>query len=47
MSEVAQLVEHEKADHVCDLNSNLSFHVKDVVGSSSLSLTLYGGVVQG
>ena len=27
MSEVAQLVEHErKMDHVCDPNSNLSFH---------------------
>lgn len=48
MSEVAQLVEHErKMDHVCDPNSNLSFHAKDVVGGSSPSLTLYGDVVQG
>ena len=47
MSEVAQLVEHErKMDHVCDPNSNLSFHAKDVVGGSSPSLTLYGDVVQ-
>lgn len=46
MSEVAQLVEHErKLDHVCDPNSNLSFHAKDVVGGSSPSLTLYGDVV--
>lgn len=35
MSEVAQLVEHErKMDHVCAPNSNLSFHAKDVVGGS-------------
>ena len=48
MSEVAQLVEHErKMDHVRDPNSNLSFHAKDVVGGSSPSLTLYGDVVQG
>lgn len=33
-------------DHVCDPNSNLSFHAKDVVGGSSPSLTLYGDVVQ-
>ena len=47
MSEVAQLVEHErKTDHVRDPNSNLSFHAKDVVGGSSPSLTLYGDVVQ-
>ena len=47
MSEVAQLVEHErKMDHVCDPNSNLSFHAKDVVGGSSPSLTLYGDVVK-
>ena len=47
MSEVAQLVEHErKMDHVRDPNSNLSFHAKDVVGGSSPSLTLYGDVVQ-
>lgn len=47
MSEVAQLVEHErKMDHVCGPNSNLSFHVKDGVGGSSPSLTLYGDVVQ-
>lgn len=47
MSEVAQLVEHErKMDHVCGPNSNLSFHAKDVVGGSSPSLTLYGDVVQ-
>ena len=47
MSEVAQLVEHErKMDHVCGPNSNLSFHVKDGVGGSSPSLALYGDVVQ-
>lgn len=47
MSEVAQLVEHErKMDYVCDPNSNLSFHAKDVVGGSSPPLTLYGDVVQ-
>lgn len=47
MSEVAQLVEHErKTDHVRDPNSNLSFHAKDVVGGSSPPLTLYGDVVQ-
>lgn len=33
-------------DHVCDPNSNLSFHAKDVVGGSSPSLTLYGDVAQ-
>ena len=43
----SSVVEHErKMDHVCDPNSNLSFHAKDVVGGSSPPLTLYGDVVQ-
>lgn len=48
MSEVAQLVEHEKKrDHVCDPNSNFYSTSNGVIDSSNLSLTLTAKIWKG